>query len=227
MAEEDQEQKTEHPTGRRLDEARGKGQLPISREVSALVMMIAILMVLGLMAPVMAGHLVTYLQAFIAMPESIHLSLSGVQNLLFEAVLHVGLATGLIFAFLLTVAVLGTMVQTGFFYAPHLLMPDLSRLNPIRGWKKLFSPMGLVEFFKSVAKMSVLGLVAYFVLKPIVGQLSLMPGRDLLGTMVYMHRKTVHLILMLALTFMWIAIPDLLYQRWHYIKMLRMSKEEV
>jgi flagellar biosynthetic protein FlhB len=227
MADEDQDQKTEQPTGKRLDEARGRGQLPISRELGALILFIGIIIVLKWLAPPMASRLVTTLRIFLEMPHAIVLNDKGLQTVLLDVLVQVALATVLIFAMLLTVAVLGVMLQTGFFYSFELIAPNFGKLSPIAGLQRLFSITAAVELIKSFAKLIVLGLVVYFILKPVLEELPTFTGRDLMDTIVYMHQKAVHLIFILMLVFAVIALGDLFYQRWHYIKGLKMTKVEV
>lgn len=227
MSEEDQDQKTEEPTSKRLKEARERGQLPVSREISAWVLFIGILSVVAWLGPVMARDMITSLRIFIEMPHSLVVDERGLQSLLGHTLASMGMATVAIFLVLAFAATAGTVVQTGLFASLELIKPDLAKLSLVKGFKKLFSSQALVELGKSFAKLVLLGMVAYYTLLPVATALPSMTGHDLLDVTAYLHDQTVHLIIMLLLTFTVIAIADLVYQRMQFTKNLRMTKTEV
>ncbi len=227
MAEEDQDQKTESPTGKRLGEARDRGQLPISREMANWILFVGILIVTSFAAPPMASQLVSTLRVFLEMPDAISLEGFGLQTVFYHTMLHVGLATLIIFAILAAAAVLGTMIQTGLFASVELIQINFERVLFLPGLKRLFSTTALVELGKSFGKLIVLGTMTFFVLLPIVQELPQFAGRDLIDTMHYMHHQAIHLIIMLMIVFSFIAIGDLIFQRYSYYKSLRMTKTEV
>jgi flagellar biosynthesis protein FlhB len=227
MAEQDQDQKTEAPTGKRLSEAREKGQLPVSRELSAWVLFLGILIVVGWLLEPMAVKMIGTLRFFIEMPHSMRLDDRGLQTVVFNTITQVALATGLIFAVLAFAAYIGTAIQTGFFVSPALLVPDITKLSPMAGFKRLFSTSALVEVFKSLGKLFMLGTVAFFALMPIALGIASYSQVPMLDALAYLYRQAVHLIAYLLLAFTLIAAGDLFYQRWQFMRNLRMTKAEV
>ncbi len=227
MAEEDKDQKTEQPTGKRLDEAREGGQVPISREVATWVLFIGVIITVVWLIPPMALKMVSILRIFLEMPHAISLEANGLQNILFSTLEHVAFATILIFAVLSVAAVLGTMTQTGFYASLTAIQPDFSRLSIMNGFRRLFSSRALVELLKSFVKLVVLGIIVFFTLVPVVRDLPSMQGADLMVSMHYLYHQAIHLIILLILVFTVIAIGDLVYQRYIYLKNLRMTKAEV
>jgi len=227
MAEEDNDQKTEQPTGKRLDEARERGQLPISREAASWVLFLGILTVVAWLSPYMAQQLIDTLRVFIEMPESISLDDSGLRTVFMNVFAQVGFATVAIFSVLAAAAILGTMVQTGLFASLELIRPDPSRLSPMAGLKRIASLTSAVELGKSFGKMVLLGLIAFITLLPVVQQLPMLAGYSLTDMIIFLHKQAVHLITMLLMVFTVIAVADLYYQRYTYMKRLRMTKAEV
>ena len=227
MSDADQDEKTESPTGKRLGEAREQGQLPISREVATWVVILSILVIVGWLLPSMMRQLVDYLRSFIEQPEAIALDEDSFQPLMFSIMGHVAIITGLVFALLMAAAIGGVMVQTGFFFALDLLKPDLMKLMPTQGFKKLFSISSLVELVKSFGKLALLGFIAFLALVPVALETPHLAGLPLENILGYLSTKTVHLIVLLLLPYTLIAAGDLFFQRYQYIKNLRMTKEEV
>jgi flagellar biosynthesis protein FlhB len=227
MAEEDQDQKTEQPTGKRLSEARERGQLPVSREIGAWASFLGTLITVTWLAPGMSRQLIAVLRVFLEAPHGFIVDDLGMQTIIFNALVQVGLATALIFVVMAALVVTGHMVQTGFFASTQLITPDFSRLSLIKGWKRLASVNSLVELVKSFGKLVVLGLAVFLTLWPLVGDLPGFTGRPLMESVAFLHKQAIHLLIILLLVFTVIAIGDLFYQRYTYIKGLKMTKAEV
>lgn len=227
MAEEDQDQKTEQPTGKRLDEARERGQLPISREIGYLTSFVGILIVVKWLAPGMASQLMLTLRVFIESPHAFVVDDHGLQTIAYNAMSQVALITALIFLVMLAFIIVGFMMQTGFFASTQLITPDLGKLSLVNGIKRLFSINSIVELIKSFGKLIVLGSAVFFILMPLVGVLPNFVGRPLLESVSFLHSQAVHMLIVLLAIFMLIAIADLFYQRYAYIKNLKMSKSEI
>ncbi|MDD5586750.1 MAG: flagellar biosynthesis protein FlhB [Alphaproteobacteria bacterium] len=227
MAEADKEQKTEQPTGKRINEARQKGQLPISREVGTWFLFIATLIVIAWLGPAMGQRLTGSLRPFLEMPQDISLEGKGLQRALANVLVQVGLATMISFALLAASVIIGTVLQTGFYFNTTKLEPNFKRLMPIHGFKRLFSSASLVELLKSFVKLVIVGMVVFSILWPLIGKLPSFVGQDLMLCMQFLHKQVIHLIVILLLVVSVIAVADLLYQRYSYFKGLRMTKQEV
>jgi flagellar biosynthetic protein FlhB len=227
MSEEDQDQKTEHPTGKRLGEARDEGRLPVSREVSAWTLFLGILIVVWWLAPPMAEKMITTLRTFIEMPHAIALDDRGLQTIMLQVVIQLAFACGLILLLLAAFAMAGTILQTGLFASTQLIVPDVMRLSPMNGIKRLFSANAAMDLAKSFGKLIVLGYGVYVVLKPLLQQVVTFINHPMMDGIIYLHHQAVHLITIIVVIFAVIAVIDLFYQRFSYIKSLRMTKTEV
>jgi flagellar biosynthesis protein FlhB len=227
MAEEDQDQKTEQPTGKRLEEARSRGQLPVSREIGYLFSFLGIYITVKWLAPGMTVDLMSHLRVFLESPDAFTVDDHGLQTLVFDTVVQVAMATGLVFLVMVILILAGYISQTGLFVSTELIVPKLDKLSLVAGIKRLFSGNSLVELVKSFGKLVVLGGVVFFVLSPLVQQLPGFTGRPLMDSVGFLHQQAVHLILVLMLVFGVIAFGDLFYQRFTYIKNLKMTKTEV
>ena len=228
MAEDDdKEQKTEYPTGKRLHEAREQGNLPVSREVGYWSSFLAILIVVTWLGPPMTQQLITILRVFLEAPHAFILDDHGLQTVVFTAIVQVAMVSGLIFLVLLFFIIAGFMAQTGLFASTSLIKPDVMRLSFISGLKRLVSMSSIVELVKSFGKLIVMGITAYFLLWPLVQILPGFTGQPLMASVVFLHKQAIHIIVVLLLVFTVIALGDLFYQRYSYIKNLRMTKQEV
>jgi flagellar biosynthetic protein FlhB len=223
----DQDEKTEQPSGKRLNEARERGQLPVSRETALWVSLLGILIVFGLVVPGMMIDFYTFLRTFIESAHEIEIDENSVQAVFFHVFTKSAMIAGVAFALMMAAIVLGYMAQTGFFYSLDLLVPDFGRLTPMRGLKRLFSLNSVVELIKSLGKLAFLGGAAFIVLRPIMMESPHLTGFPIEMILVFLHKKVVYLIGMLLLVLTVIAIADFFYTRFQYMRGLRMTKVEV
>ncbi|MDR3424835.1 MAG: flagellar biosynthesis protein FlhB [Alphaproteobacteria bacterium] len=226
-SEDDKEDKTEAPSGKRLDDARERGQIPVSRETAMWVELLGVLVVVALVIPPMMRQMADYLRGFIEEAHTFQLDENNVQPLFFQIFGRITLITGVAFGLMVAAVVAGYMIQTGFFYSLELLAPDFSRLLPTNGLKRLFSTDSLVNLGKSFGKLAFLGGIAYAVLKPVAVEAPGYTGLPIEAMLLFLHKKVVHLIEMLLVVFTAIAAVDLFWTRFQYTRNLRMTKVEV
>jgi flagellar biosynthesis protein FlhB len=141
--------------------------------------------------------------------------------------LKVSVSIILVFGTLLVMAVLGTMMQSGYYINPSRIKFDASKALSFGGIKRLFSTDSLVELGKSFFKLVILGYIAYRVMSPIVREIPQIMNGSILGALSYLHDRAVHLFVMLMVVITAIAVADILYVRYQYYKGLRMTKQEV
>lgn len=222
----DDTQKTEEPTAKRLEEARKKGQVALSREVNNWIMLLAATILLGTAAPaMMAGlghHLKTYIEHAHELPQvpgGFEVLGKGFWNIL-------GLMTLPLLA-LMAAAFLGPFIQTGPLFAPETIKPDISKISPFKGVERLFSRRSLMEFVKGILKISLITLVGVLLLRPFFGQADHMVGLSMGQLLDEMQELIVRLMIGVLVVLAILAIADLLYQRNEHYKKMRMTKQEL
>jgi flagellar biosynthesis protein FlhB len=227
MAESDQEQKTEDPSDKRIEEARDEGQLPVSREMATWFLFIATLIVIAWLVPGMSLRMAASMRPFLESSHAISLEGGGIQRALGNVMTEIGVATAITYALLAAAVIIGTMLQTGFYFNTARLKFDVTKISPLNGFRTLFSVRSLVEFGKSFFKLVVIGLVAVCVFWPLIDKLPFFVGHDLTLSLQFLHKEAIHLIVIMMLVITLIAVTDLLYQRFSYFRGLRMTKQEV
>jgi flagellar biosynthesis protein FlhB len=131
------------------------------------------------------------------------------------------------FLIALAVGVLASMVQTGPIFSMFPLKPDVQRLNPVQGFKRVFSLKMLFEGLKSLLKLGIFSAVAYAVVIGALPKIMSMTGMEPRAYPWFMLDQTVSLVFKLALAILAIALLDMLYTRWDFGKKMRMSQREV
>jgi flagellar biosynthetic protein FlhB len=155
------------------------------------------------------------------------LSVERVIALTSQAILLMGKVALPVAGAILLAGVAANVIQIGFLFTGKPLMPDLEKINPISGFKRLFSMRSLVETVKNILKLTVIGLVAWLVLKAEFGRM--LQLSDASVKMIWMFTTTVALkvVISIALVLIVIAVLDYAYQRFDHEKRLRMSHQEL
>ncbi|MEO5364750.1 MAG: flagellar biosynthesis protein FlhB [Magnetococcus sp. WYHC-3] len=229
MAEDDagKDSKTEDPTPKRLEDARNKGQVIQSREV-------ATALLFG------ASTLLFYFQGaelWLALQEKMRFLLSGqIQDeltplgtitLLRELIAQVIWDLLPFFVVLVLMAVLSALIQHGMAISFEPLAPKFSKISPLQGFKRLFSPRSLVELFKSLFKMIVVGMAVWWGIRDHAEDILLLADTSMATILETMGQDALSILWRVALAFIAMAVLDYMYQRYEFMKNLRMSKQEV
>jgi flagellar biosynthetic protein FlhB len=126
-------------------------------------------------------------------------------------------------------ALFSNLVQTGFLFTTKPLEPDFSRILPRFGryfQRTLFSVEGLANFLKSIAKMAVIGLAAYLLIRSDINKLANLQAADLWLGITTIAVLAAKLLIISALLLLLIAIPDIMFQRWQFKESLKMTREQ-
>ncbi|HBR96110.1 MAG TPA: flagellar biosynthesis protein FlhB [Gammaproteobacteria bacterium] len=228
MAEQDTGQdRTEQPTEKRLREARGKGQIPRSRELNTVIMLLASVAAMMAFGDTMAEQMRLLIAHDLRLDRHQVFDKSAVLEALGLNVLSALKLLAPFFLVTFIAVFIGPAVMGGISFSAKALAPKFSKLNPMSGFKRMFGLQGLVELLKALAKFFLIGGVAYVLVEMLVdrfltlGQASLLEGvasgMDLLST--------VFLVLSVALIL--VAAVDVPYQKWSHIRKLRMTKQEI
>ena len=224
---EDDSSKTEDPTPKKLEEARKKGQVAISREINNWVMLLAGTLVVLAMGPGMMSDLSVLMRTYIERSHDMPEMPGGMQFAVVEALREVLKIIMLPLLFLIIAAFVGPFVQVGPLYAPDILKMDISKISPSKGFSRLFSMKSIMEFVKGILKIVIVSVVGYMVIEPFFGTVDHMVGLPIPLMMdETMGLVTRMLIGMLVVIFI-IAVLDLLYQRYEHMKKMRMTKQEL
>lgn len=226
MSDQDDAEKTEEPSARKLQQARSKGQVLSSREVNNFAVLLGGAIVFGIVAPFTAMNIVRSVTAFIERPEAIDLSGGGADTLM-ETLFGVAFAVAPAIGVLLVLAVLGAFMQTGWLLAPESLQPKFERISPMAGLKRLFSLKSIIELVKGVLKMAVVGIVAYIAIAPELDRMEIMVQMDPLELLGETHWVIIRMFIGVLIVMAVIAVADYAYQRYEFMSQMRMTKQEV
>lgn len=224
MAEgEDDNEKTEDPTGRRLQKARDEGQIPVSKELVSFAGLAGASLAFVVLLPGEADHLGQALLPFLAQPHAIPLKGPAIGEVLLAA----GRAAVLIGVLATAMALVVGLWQTRFLFSAKPLAPKLSKISPLAGIKRMFGPDNLVEFLKSCVKLGVLGALIWMLLAGdlglLLGSVHWTAGQLAVGLALEMNRLLYATLAVLAV----LVVLDMLWTRHRHIQRLRMSRQDI
>jgi len=224
-------EKTEKATPKRRKDARQKGQVRQSTEVNTTFCALAMFGILFIIWPWFVERLMMIFQEHLG-PQSITMAFSGfsVNELIgiYQRVLMNLLVTLLPIvatAFIAGVAI--NILQIGFLFTTKPLGMKISKINPISGFKRMFSSKTVVDLAKSILKIIILGYIAYSDYRAMMEVFPGYIGRDVYQSFINIMRTAFTTALKMCIAMIFISIGDFLYQIWKYEKDLRMTKQEV
>lgn len=227
MAEQQDQDRTEQATPGKLREARNRGQVAKSQEINSFILLSAFLVIIYVMGEKMIEGQLKMASSVLSQAGSIELSAN--QSLyLFENMVNEMI--DIFWPFMLSIIIVGVLanlVQTGPLFSLFPLKPDIQRLNPVAGFKRVFSTRLLFESFKSVIKLFLFGTVIYFALISIVPVLLALLDMDPDVYALVLLRESSNIIFKLLAVFFIVAVLDLMYTRWDFAKKMRMSRRDI
>jgi len=224
----DDASKTEEPTAKKLEKAHGEGQWPLSAELGNALVISAILLIVMIWFPRMVTDLMRRLSFYVAHVDEIVTDTGGLSGLLVRAVFDMVAAVWLPLLLLCVAGVYGTVFQKGWYISWKSISPKFSKLNPINGFKNIFSlgPQAM-ELGKSLAKLAVVGGLAYLAIEPMLRTIEHFIGIELVTLVRELRWVVFRLLIGVAVVVGLIAATDVFYQRFTYNKKMRMTKQEV
>ena len=224
---EDDSSKTEEPSQKKLDEARKKGQMVSSREISHFFMILALLAFVRVLAPSMGHETLRLFAPLITQPETIPFDHGGLHQLLMH--LMKGTLLLLLLPGLMTIisALAPSIIQQKWSISFESIKPKLEKISPLAGFKRLMGMKAIVEFLKNLLKITVIA---------VAGGLAVWPHREEVmnslrggnASMMDLAQQLAGRMLISAVVFLFLlSIGDYLYQRFIFMKSMRMTKQEV
>lgn len=223
----DDEDKTEEPTHKKLREAREKGQVAQSREVNTWFMLFASALLFVWMGGWLGTRLTEMMKDFIARPEDFNTDPGALREVMrvtaTEMLKLILIPMGVLFI----AGIVAGIGQVGPMLSAESMKPNLDKINPMKGFARVFGTRAWIEFAKSLFKLLLVGTAATVVLWPFINNADSLVGIDHSEMMDILTREVKKLFnVILSILFVFAAI-DFGIQRFQLMKQLRMSKQEI
>lgn len=227
MAEENDDDKTEEPTPRKLEKAREKGDIVYSAEVGAALSLIAATGVVAFMSGPIVAEMTRAFIGFIAMPDQLSADPGALRSISGALAIRLMAIFALAALALAVAAFAARYVQDRPTFTGERLTPKLDKLDPVKGFKRVFGKAAVAAFLKSLAKLAVVGAALAWTLWPHDAELERISLLDPSALLPFVKERVVAMMLALASAAAVIAAVDYVATRQSYMKRMRMSRREL
>lgn len=223
----EEEDKTQEPSQRRLDQAIERGDVAKSLELNNLFVLAA-----GTLAIMIAGRSVTYdlaiaMRGYFEHAHEIQMQGDGLRAVWMHGALAALAALALPMSFAVLAGIGANMMQHRLVFSLEPLMPQFSRISPMAGAKRIFGKQALVNLGKSLIKITVIGVVIWVVLKDESNRLDAVERTEVAGILPLMQSIALKLCGAVLAIYAFLAMADYVYQRYTWHQRQRMTREEM
>lgn len=223
----DGQEKTEQPTGKKLSDARKKGQVPRSREAGTLFVLLSGVLSLWALSYYLAQGLEQVMKNSLSLTRDQSFTVDEMARVFVQNLGFIALPLLAICFIVLIFALIGSIFLGGFNFSQEAMMPKFSKLNPLSGLKRMFSANSIIELVKSIAKVVFIGCFCYFLLSGRFNEILSLAYIDTFEAI----KRAVYILFLYMLIIVCAMIPivmiDVPFQIWHYRQQLKMSKQEI
>jgi flagellar biosynthesis protein FlhB len=227
MPEESFQERTEKATPRRIREAREKGQVARSQDLSAVIVMLCGLAAMVALGPAMSRELRGLLTWTLSDSAKFAIDPGTAQDFFFKVGWVFVKATAPIIFALTVIAFGSSYLQVGNVFSTSALEPKFEKLNIITGAKNLLTLKSLVALARDVFKLTIIGLIAYYAIKKEVPTLVTFPQMSAGEIGTSMLSISVRIAFKILLALLLLSALDFAYQRFDYLRGLRMSHQDM
>ncbi|MGF1726800.1 flagellar biosynthesis protein FlhB [Photobacterium nomapromontoriensis] len=227
MADSDGAERTEDATPRRLQQAREKGQIPRSRELASVAVLVAGAVGLMWFGETLGRSLANMMSKMFSLTRDEIFDLNSLLAVIWGAAWYVAMPLFLVLAFLFVAAILGAVGLGGMNFSMEAAMPKLSKINPISGISRMFGKQSLIELIKSILKVSLVAGMAFVLMRANL--------KDLFQLTVEVYPQNLYhaldillgFVLLICCSLLIVVAIDVPYQIWQHNQQLKMTKQEI
>ena len=214
-------------TPKRRTDARNKGQVARSPEITVAVSLLTAWLVFHAFGSGMASSLADLLTSSYQNLKQPDLTDVGLHAFGLHTAMLMGKILLPIIGALILAGLVANVLQVGLHITPQAARPQLSRINPLSGVKRLFSVRSLEELVKSLLKLALVAFLCYKAISDHMGDLLQLSGSDFHTGMGAINDIAMELLIKVGLAYLVLALLDFGFQRWQFEKDLRMTKQEL
>ncbi len=226
MAEDQDQERTEEATSKRREDFRKKGQVAQSKELHTAALFTFTLLLWYFYAPLFWRQFQTFLGGFWRSAGETEVTPLALMDLALFSVGKISLLLAPVLLLVLVVGIFSSYLQIGWLFTLKPLEPDLSKLNPVNGLGRLMSKRSLVELAKSLAKVLLVGGVAYKTVRAEFDQSLLLLDQAPVDTLGFLGRLGALVLMKSCGIMILLGLLDFLYQRWEMEQKMKMTKQE-
>ncbi|CAH0534100.1 Flagellar biosynthetic protein FlhB [Vibrio stylophorae] len=227
MAESDGQERTEDASARRLQQAREKGQVPRSRELASVAVMVAGALALMWFGQSIGEGLAAVMRRLFSLSRDEVFDFPKLLNILFQALGSLLIPMSIVLILLFIAGFIGASGLGGISFSTEAAMPKMSKMNPLTGVKRMFGKQSLVELLKSILKVALVVGVAYSLITDSVEEFFLLNREHYPSNVYHALDMLMDFVLLICCSLLIVVAIDVPFQIRQHNEQLKMTKQEV
>lgn len=227
MAEQTGQEKTEQPTGKRLEDARQKGQVPRSKELTTVMVLVASAIALFFMGSSLIADMAAVMNESLTLTQKQIFDPMAMVHHFMHMIEIISFDLGMFLAITVFAALAAPALIGGWNFSTQAMAFKPEKMDPIKGLKRVFGPQGLAELAKALGKFILIGAISTAILWGIRDQLLTLGSQEVNVAMTDLGYLTLWVFLAITASLILIALIDVPFQLWNHNRQLRMTKQEV
>lgn len=220
-------EKTEKATPKKRQESRKKGQVAKSQDVNTAIVLLAVFLVLFFTGGYLLDILFYLFRHSFQDYMTMELTENNVYTIFIDILRELIFLLGPIMIVAMLAGVIANYMQFGLLFSTEAIQPKLEKLDPIKGFKRIFSIRAIVELFKSILKISFVGVVAFSILWLRKEEILILAQKTVGASLVTIASITIQMGLIASAALLFLSVLDYFYQKYDFEKNIRMSKQDI
>ncbi|WP_420829890.1 flagellar biosynthesis protein FlhB [Bacillus ectoiniformans] len=220
-------EKTEKASPKKRQDSRKKGQVAKSQDINTAISLLAIFGFLSIGASFMGTSMFKLFQHSLSSYTLMPVTESNLKTIVFEIMEQLIYILGPVMFVALIAGVAANYMQVGFLLTGEPIKPKLEKLDPIKGFKRIFAVRALVELLKSILKISFVGAATFIVLWANIDQVLKLSFKPVIDALQVVGALTLQMGIVASAALLFLAVLDYLYQKYDFEKSIRMSKQDL
>ncbi|MBD8068284.1 flagellar biosynthesis protein FlhB [Bacillus sp. PS06] len=220
-------EKTEKATPKKRQDSRKKGQVAKSADVNTAILILVVFLLLLFVGGFMRDKMLLLFKHSFQEYMLLDLTEKRIEQIFLEVSLEAAIILGPVMGIALVAGVAANLMQVGFLFAPESIQMKLNKLDPIQGFKRIYSIRAIVEMLKSILKIGFIGTIAFAVIWYNLNDILRLSQVGIGHSLQTIASVTVQMGLFSAAALLFLSVLDYLYQRYDFEKNIRMSKQDI
>ncbi|WP_283131258.1 flagellar biosynthesis protein FlhB [Enterovibrio norvegicus] len=227
MAENDGQERTEDATPRRREQAREKGQVPRSRELASVAVLVLGSVALMWFGGGLGEALLEVMRKFFSLTRDEIFDVTSLGNIIYGAIFHLVLPLMLILMMLFVAGLVGAAALGGVSFSWEAARPKLSKMSPLQGIKRMFGKQSMVELIKSILKVALVSSVAFYLMWASLEDFFQLNIETFPGNLFHALDILLNFVLLISCSLLVVVAIDVPFQIWQHNDQLKMTKQEI
>lgn len=220
-------EKTEKATPKKRQDSRKKGQVAKSQDINTAIVLLAVFLVLMFAGNYFYTSLLNIFRHSYQEYIGMDLTENNIQMIFLDILEELVFVLAPIMVVAMLAGVLANYMQFGFLFSTESIQPKLEKLDPIKGFKRIFSMRAIIELLKSILKIVLVSVATFSVLWMRKEEILILAQKSIGASLATIANLTVQMGLIACVLLIFLAVLDYLYQKYDFEKNIRMSKQDI